>query len=165
MAMTIFDYVVLGIIGISVLLSILRGFLREVLALAAWVAALLVAKIYTIELAPLLPQSIPSESLRLLAAFLILFLLTLLVGSLLAVAIARLFKRAGLGLLDRGIGALFGLARGVLVVLVMVLLAGLTGLPREREWREAMFSAPLEALVSYSLPWLPQEIASRVQYD
>lgn len=163
--MTIFDYAVLGVVGVSVLLSLLRGFLREVLALAAWIAAFLVARMYTLQLAPLLPQSIPSEELRLLAAFLILFLLALLVCSLLAVAVSSLFRQVGLGLLDRGLGALFGLARGMLVVLVTVLLAGFTGLPREREWREAMFSAPLEALVLQGLPWLPQEVASRVKYD
>ena len=72
--MTVFDYVVLVIMGLSVLLSILRGFVREALALASWLVAFFVAKLYTLELAPLLPQSIPNQSLRLLAAFLILFL-------------------------------------------------------------------------------------------
>lgn len=163
--MTVFDYAVLGVIGISVLLSILRGFVREVLALAAWVAAFFVAKLYTVQLAPLLPQSIPSEELRLLAAFLVLFLLTLLVCSLLAIAVSSLFKQVGLGWLDRGLGAFFGLVRGMLVVLVAVLLAGLTGLPRAPEWREAMFSAPLEALVLESLPWLPEGVAKHVKYD
>ncbi len=163
--MTIFDHVVLGVLDVSVLLSMLRGFLREVLALAAWVAAFLVARTHTLQLAPLLPQSIPGEELRLLVAFLILFVLTLLACSLLAVAISGLFRQVGLGLLDRGLGALFGLARGMLVVFTAVLLAGFTGLPREREWREAMLSDPLETLVLRALPWLPQEIASRVKYD
>jgi membrane protein required for colicin V production len=163
--MTVFDYVVLGVIGLSVLLSIMRGFVREMLALAAWVAAFFVAKLYTLQLAPLLPQSIPSLELRLLAAFLALFLLTLLLCSLGAIALSGLFRQVGLGWLDRGLGALFGLARGMLVVLVAVLLAGLTALPREQSWREAMFSAPLEALVLYGLPWLPQGVAKHVKYD
>lgn len=163
--MTFFDYAVLGIIGLSILLSILRGFVRETLSLAGWVAAFFVAKLYTLELAPLLPQAIPSESLRLLAAFLILFLVTLLVTSLLAIALSEVFKRIGLGAVDRMLGALFGLGRGVLVVMVIVLLAGLTTLPRETFWRDAMFSAPFEALVIHALPWLPDGIAKHINYD
>lgn len=163
--MTVFDYAVLGVIGLSVLLSILRGFLRETLSLAGWVAAFFVAKQYTLPLAPLLPQSIPGESLRLLAAFLILFLITLLISSLLAIALAEVFKKIGLGWLDRWLGALFGLARGVLVVSIVVLLGGLTTLPRETFWRNAMFSAPFEALVVSALPWLPDGIAKHINYD
>ena len=163
--MTVFDYAVLGVIGLSVLLSILRGFLRETLSLAGWVAAFFVAKLYVLQLAPLLPESIPGESLRLLAAFLILFLATLLVASLLAIALAEVFKKIGLGWLDRWLGALFGMARGILIVSIVVLLGGLTTLPHETFWRNAMFSAPLEALVISALPWLPQGIAKHINYD
>lgn len=163
--MTFFDYGVLGIIGVSILLSILRGFVRETLSLAGWVIAFFVAKLYTLELAPLLPQAIPSESLRLLAAFLILFLATLLVASLLAIALSEIFKRIGLGTVDRLLGALFGLARGILIVAIIVLLGGLTTLPRETFWRDAMFSAPFEALVTNALPWLPEGIAKHINYD
>lgn len=163
--MTIFDYVVLGVVGISVLLSVLRGFLREFLALVGWVAAFFVAKLYTPELAQLLPQAIPGDALRVLAAFLILFLATLLVCSLLAIALAEVFKQVKLGWLDRMLGGVFGLARGILAVSIIVLLCGLTNLPREEVWRNAMFSAPLEALVISSLPWLPQGIAKHINYD
>jgi membrane protein required for colicin V production len=63
------------------------------------------------------------------------------------------------------LGGLFGLARGILAVGIIVLLCGLTSLPREEVWRNAMFSAPLEALVISSLPWLPQGIAKHINYD
>lgn len=162
--MTLFDYAVLAIVGLSILLSMMRGFLREILALAGWVAAFFVAKLYTLELAPLLPAAIPSESLRLLAAFVILFLATLLVTSLLAIALSEVFKKVGLGWLDRWLGAVFGLARGVIIVGVLVLLAGLTSIPQDARWRNAMFSAPLEALVTNVLPWLPQTVANHIKY-
>lgn len=163
--MTGFDYLVLAIVGISVLFSIMRGFVREILALASWIIAFVVARFYTMDLAPLLPAAIPSESLRILAAFLILFLLTLLLCSLLGIALARVFKKVGLGWLDRGLGALFGVLRGILIVGVLVLLAGFTALPRDTVWRNAMFSAPLEAMVQSLLPWLPDDIAKHVEYD
>lgn len=163
--MTVFDYVVLVIMGLSVLLSILRGFVREALALVSWLVAFFVAKLYTLELAPLLPQSIPSQSLRILAAFLILFLATLLICSLLAIALSAVFKRAGLGWMDRCLGALFGLARGMVIVGILVLLGGLTTVPKDVRWRNAMFSAPLEAMVISLLPWFPTDIAKHVKYD
>jgi len=163
--MTVFDYVVLVIMGLSVQLSILRGFVREALALVSWLVAFFVAKLYALELAPLLPQSIPSQSLRILAAFLILFLATLLICSLLAIALSAVFKRVGLGWMDRSLGALFGLARGIVIVGVLVLLGGLTTLPKDVRWRNAMFSAPLEAMVISLLPWFPTDIAKHVKYD
>src|SRR5690606_32389579 len=122
--MTGFDYAVLAIIGISVLLSIMRGFVREVLALVSWVIAFIVAKLYAVELMPLLPEAIPNEALKMLAAFLILFLATLLLCSLLAIALSQIFKKVGLGWIDRGLGAIFGVLRGVLIVGTLVLLAG-----------------------------------------
>lgn len=147
------------------MLSMMRGFVREILSLASWVAAFFVAKLYTLELAPLLPQEIPSESLRLLAAFLILFLATLLVSSLLAIALAQIFKNLGLSWVDRFLGAFFGLARGIVIIGVLVMLAGLTSLPKDGRWRNAMFSAPLEAMVVSVLPWFPNDIAKHVKYD
>ena len=163
--MTSFDYAVLAILGISILLSMMRGLVREVLALASWVVAFIVAKVYTLQLAPLLPESIPGEALKFLAAFIILFLATLLVCSLLAIALSHIFKQVGLSWLDRGLGAVFGLLRGVLILMVLVFLAGLTSLPKDARWRNAMFSAPLEAMVVSVLPWLPQDIAKHVKYD
>ncbi|SNR70603.1 membrane protein required for colicin V production [Methylobacillus rhizosphaerae] len=163
--MTGFDYAVLVIIGISVLLSMMRGFVREVLALVSWVVAFIVAKLYTLEVAAMLPDSIPNEELKFLAAFLILFLSSLLVCSLLAIAIAQIFKSVGLGSLDRALGGLFGFARGMLVVLTLVLLGGLTTFPQDPRWQNAMFSAPLEAVVANILPWFPQDIAKHIKYD
>lgn len=163
--MTGFDYAVLAIVGVSVLLSIMRGFVREVLALISWVAAFIVARLYALELVPLLPEAIPNEELKMLAAFLIVFLTTLLLCSLLAIALSHIFKKVGLGWIDRGLGAVFGVLRGVLVVCILVLLAGFTGLPRDPMWRNAMFAAPLEAVVLAQLSWLPADIAKHVKYD
>lgn len=163
--MTGFDYAVLVIIGLSVLISMMRGLVRELLALAGWVLAFFVAKLYTLQLAPLLPVALPSESLRFFAAFLLLFLATLLVCNLLAIALSQILKQAGLGWFNRGLGALFGLIRGVVIVGVLVFLAGFTSAPKDIRWRNAMFNAPLEALVNKVLPWLPADIAKHVKYD
>jgi membrane protein required for colicin V production len=162
--MTVFDYAVLAIIGVSVLLSLMRGLVREMLGLAGWVAAFFVARLYVLEVAPLLPAAIPNESLRLMAAFAIIFLTTLLAVSLITILLGELVKQVGLSVLDRGLGAVFGFARGLLVVAVLVLLGGMTSLPQDARWRNAMFSAPLEAMVLACKPWLPEEMTKYLKY-
>lgn len=163
--MTVFDYAVLLIVGVSILVSVMRGLVREALALAGWVAAFWVAIEYSVPLSPFLPDAVPNETLRLLAAFVALFLSTLLIASLVTIAMAELVKTLGLGTVDRGLGAFFGLVRGLLIVLVLVLVAGLTPLPRHGFWHNAMLSAPFEAFVVEVKPWLPPQMAARISYD
>ena len=163
--MTLFDYAVLGIVGASVLLSVVRGFVREVLALVAWVVAFVAASLASTTVAGWLVETISDESLRVLAAFVAVFLATLLGMSMIAMLASSLMRKAGLGVEDRLLGGFFGLARGLLIVMVLVLLAGLTALPRQRAWTEAMLSPPLEALAAAAMPWLPRILASNVSYD
>lgn len=163
--MTAFDYTVLIIVGLSVLISLMRGFVREVLSIVGWVLAWYVAKTYATQLVPLLPVDIPTEKLKVMAGFLILFLAVLLLSSLLSIALAGLFKTIGLGWLNRLLGGFFGLMRGLLIVCILVMLAGMTQLPKDTRWTNAMFSAPLEALVNAMLPWLPQAIAKHVNFE
>jgi len=161
--MTWIDYAVLAIIGVSILLSIIHGFVRELLSLAGWIVAFLVAQFFAADLAALLPTA-TDDSLRLLAAFLIVFLAVLLAATLLAIALSSLIKRAGLGATDRLLGAVFGFIRGIAVVMVVVLLAGLTALPSTPAWRQAMTSAPLEALAKTIKVWLPYDLSKHINY-
>ncbi|MGB4812799.1 MAG: CvpA family protein [Methylophilaceae bacterium] len=163
--MTIFDYVVLVIVGLSIIISMMRGLLAEVFSMMGWVAAFLVSRTYASQLAPMMPSEIPTESLRILAAFLTLFIGTFLVTSLLAIALTTIFKKIGLGWLNRFMGGLFGLARGVLIVCIVVFLAGLTNVPKDERWRNAMFSSPIEALVLKMMPWIPDGIAKYIKYE
>lgn len=163
--MTLFDYAVLTIVGASVLLSIFRGLVREVLALAAWVVAFFTAGLLGNVVAGWLATSILDDSVRVLVAFIAVFLATLISMSLIALAVSGLMRKAGLGVEDRVLGSFFGFARGMLIVMLLVLLAGLTGLPRQPAWTDAMLSAPLEALAAAAKPWLPQVLASNVSYD
>jgi membrane protein required for colicin V production len=163
--MTYFDYIVLAILGLSVLIGVMRGLVREVLSILGWVAAFVVAQSYTTQLSPMLPNAIPSESLRYLAAFVILFLATLLITSLLAIALSQVFKLTGLGWIDRIFGAIFGILRGMLILGVLVFLCGLTDVPKTPSWSAAMFSAPLEAMVMSAKSWMPPAIAERISYQ
>lgn len=163
--MIAFDYMVLAVVGISILLGVLRGLVREALNLLAWVAAFWVANAYTVQVAPLLPEVIPSESLRFFAAFILLFLAALLLMSLVTIALTELVKTLKLGAYDKSLGAVFGFLRGALIVLTVVLLSGMTSLPRQVFWRNAMFSPPLEAFAEDVKPWLPQGLSKRISYE
>ena len=162
--MTWFDYAVIAIVGLSVLFSIIHGLAREILSLASWVVAFVVAEIYAADVAPLLPAAIAHPSLRLLAGFLSVFLMVLIIMTLLAIALSSLIKSAGLGFADRALGAVFGLVRGLAIVMVAVLLAGLTGLPGQPAWRHAMMSAPLVTLANWVKVWLPYDLAKHINY-
>lgn len=163
--MTAFDYTTLLIVGISVVISIMRGAIKEVLAVVGWILAFYVARTYANQLIPLLPEDIPTEPLKILAAMIILILAVLLFTSLVTIALSGLIRKLNLNWLNRGLGAFFGLARGVLIVSVLVFLAGFTSLPKDPRWSNAMFSAPLEALVKQVQPWLPPSVAKHLNYD
>lgn len=163
--MTVFDYAVLVIIGISILISLMRGAVREILSLLGWVLAFYVARTYAIQVVPLLPYDIPSEKLKMLAAFIIVFLAVLLITSLISIALSGLLKEIGLGWLNRLLGGVFGFLRGLLIVTVLMILAGMTQLPKDERWTNAMFSAPLEALVKTVLVWLPKSITQHVSFE
>jgi membrane protein required for colicin V production len=163
--MTVFDYAVLAIVLFSVLISVIRGLVREVLALIAWAAGFIIAGVFAADIAGLLAPEVPDERLRLLAAFVGVFLAVLLAMSLVAMLVSKLVKSAGLGLEDRVLGGVFGLARGALIVTVLVLVAGLTALPRQPEWRDALLSGPFEALAGHIKSWLPARFAQRITYD
>ena len=163
--MTIFDYVVLVIVGLSIIVSMMRGLLAEVLSIMGWFVAFFVARTYSSQLAPMMPAELPTESLRVLASFVVLFLATFLVTSLLAIALTSIFKKVSLGWLNRLMGGFFGLARGLLIVCIIVFLAGLTNVPKDERWRNAMFSSPIEALVIQLLPLIPEGIAKHIKYE
>ncbi len=161
--MTWFDYVVIAILGLSVLLAVIRGAVREITALAGWAAALILSGLFAQELAQWLPASL-SQVLRAIIAYLIIFLGVLLLSGVTGLLLAKLFRAAGLGLADRALGALFGLLRGAAIVFVGVMLAGLTSLPKEPFWREAALSGPVETAVLAAKPALPKDLAQRIRY-
>jgi len=162
--MTWVDYAVIAVMAASILWGLWRGIIREVVSLGAWVIAFLTANLFAGPYAQYAPQSIASPELRVLAAFVGIFLITLVVTTLFGLVVSRLASAAGLGGVDRGLGALFGVARGALIVLVLALLAGLTRLPEDAAWRNSV-SGPWMAAAALALKaWLPPAFADRLRY-
>jgi membrane protein required for colicin V production len=117
------DILILVVVALSFLFGLWRGLVKEVLSLVTWVAALLVARVYSDDFAPSLAATFDGETTRLVAAFALLFLATLVVGALVNHLMARLISFAGLALTDRLLGGLFGLARGGLIVMLGIFVA------------------------------------------
>ena len=163
--MTWFDLAVLGVIGVSVLLGVLRGLVKEVFSIAGWLLAFFLARRFAQSVALLLPAALQPVELRLAVAFSLVVVLTVLVCWVGALLVAEVMKATGLGPMDRTLGAVFGLARGALVVVVAVLVAGLTALPASPGWRNAWLSPPFEQLALTARVWLPDTVGSNIRYD
>ncbi len=163
--MTAFDYAMLGVIIVSVAISIWRGLVREVMSLLSWLVALWVAARFSVVFADWMPAAMTNPSARYVTAFVVLFLGAVIALELLGVLLAKLLHAAGLGFLDRALGAIFGLARGALLAWILTLLGGLTSLPQQDWWRDALFAPPLQAAVLAARPLLPLEIAKRLKYS
>ncbi|MDB5960646.1 MAG: colicin production protein [Massilia sp.] len=162
--MTVFDYVVLCILAASVVISTLRGLVREILSLVSWVVAFVVANLYGAQLAPMLPSMIPGDAVRLMVAFVALFLGVRILMGLLSMAIGALITASGLSLADRGLGGLFGLARGIVIVLFGVILCGMTSIPQQDFWKHALLSPMAETGVRTVKPFLPADFAQHVHF-
>ncbi len=156
--MTIFDFVVLLILFVSTAISVMRGLLREVLSLASWVGAFIVAKYGAPVVAGWLPGVVSHPNARVALGFVLVMVASVLLFSLISLQIVKLVKITGLRGTDRALGAFFGLARGVLVAVLLVLLAGLTPLPKEQYWRDAFFRYPLETMAMWMRPRLPDTV-------
>jgi membrane protein required for colicin V production len=163
--MTAFDYAVVAIIGLSVLFSIMHGLVREVLALVAWVVAFVVARMWAVNGAHYVPSAVTDPALRVVIAFVVLFLVALIAMGFLTRAVSALVRVSGLGFVDRGLGAVFGFARGVLIVTIVVLIAGMTPLPQDPAWRNAVLRGPFESLAVSVKPWLPRDLSMRISYN
>jgi membrane protein required for colicin V production len=157
--MTWLDYTVIVIIALSALLGWWRGLAYEVLSLLGWVAAILVARLFAASVAPFMPAALGEEAVRTAVAYAALFIGTLIIGGIVAWLLSKLVKFVGLGWLDGMLGILFGVLRGVLVVV-----AGMTRLPGESSWRNAWLSKPLESVALATRAWLPDNMAQRVHY-
>ena len=118
------DIVISLVIALSLAFGLWRGLVKEVLSLVTWVAALIVARVYSDDFAPLLETTFEGETTRLVAAFVVLFLATLVVGALVNHLMAKLISFVGLKFTDRLLGAAFGFVRGGLIAMLGIFVAG-----------------------------------------
>ncbi len=149
MTLTTLDVILLVLCGLSIILALWRGLVRTLFGLAAWAISLIASPF----LAQILSERFDwSWALALGLSFLVIFLATRLVGSL----IARALVRVGLSSVDRLLGALFGAARAFLIIALLATIAHSFKLDRTLTWREAASAPLLDGIVQWVEPMLPE---------
>ena len=158
------DYAILGILLISSFISLVRGFVKEALSLVGWIMAFWISLSFAVPLSKLLAASMEDPTLRLIIAFIVLFILTLIVSAVINFFASRLVQRTGLTGTDRFLGVIFGFLRGALLVSVLVLLAGLTSLPKESWWDDSFLLFRFQAIAMWIRDLLPADVAASFNF-
>jgi membrane protein required for colicin V production len=162
---TPFDLAILATLVLSTLFAFIRGFIRELIALVAWVVGFAAAFAFAPLVGGWIPEIPGYPAVRYLIAFAAILIAALVVGALIAGPLVRVIHAAGLGFVDRFLGSMFGVARGVLLVLAFVLVAGLTTLPRANWWQNSALAPPFVAAALVLKPWLPERWAERLDFS
>lgn len=152
------DYTILAMIGLSVFISLIRGFVREALSLATWVVAFWVALSFGSDLGPGLSPYIAHEHLRVIMAFAILFVITLVLGTLVSVLITQVIRKTGLSGMDRLLGVFFGAARGGLLVALLILSASLFAANKEEWWKTSLLIPKVMPMATWLKGYLPENV-------
>ncbi len=132
--MNIADWILLAILLVSSLIGLYRGLVKEVLSLIVWIAALLIALLFQDNMAAVLQPMIDSASLRAILAFVLLLIATLIVGTLCIKLFEALVQASGLSGLNRLLGMLFGLGRGVVLIVALIIVIPLTTSMQQTHW-------------------------------
>ena len=151
------DLVIIAVIALSALISLIRGFVKESISLVTWVVAGLLALRYYGPMADLLEPFINSVTLRQWIGGGILFVATLIVGAIVNFIVSQLVSKTGLSGTDKTLGIIFGGARGVLIVTMVVLLAGLTPMPEASWWQDSVMIEFFQQLAEWVRGVIPAD--------
>jgi membrane protein required for colicin V production len=158
------DYCILGLVALSALVGLVRGLFQELFSLGLWLGAGWVALHYNAVFAVYLEKAIPLESARMATAFVAIFVGVLILGGTASLLLGKLVSSAGLGGTDRLAGLLFGVARGGLIVAVLVVLAGATPVPQELWWKQSRLIPPFQSLALWLRGQVPAGLAAQVKF-
>ncbi|WP_017445965.1 CvpA family protein [Gayadomonas joobiniege] len=154
-----FDYIILSVIGISTLVSLIRGFVREALSLVVWFSAFFIASQFYLDLATYLTE-IEDEVLRNAAAIAILLIASLILGALVSYLIAQLVQKTGLSGTDRVLGVVFGALRGVLLVAALLFFAdAFTPVADSQWWQDSVLIPEFKIIVEWFFEYFEKSSA------
>ncbi|WP_305908228.1 CvpA family protein [Methylomarinum sp. Ch1-1] len=158
------DYAILALVVISSVIGLFRGFIKEAFSLLLWMAAIWVGLNFSREFAVFLEGLISYPSARIAVAFAVLFFMTLILGSLISYLLGELIEKTGLTGSDRFAGMIFGVVRGMVVVALVIMLAGLTPLPEDSWWKESSLIPPFQTLAVWLRDHVPSGMAAYINY-
>ena len=153
------DVAIIVIVLISVLISLMRGFVKEALSLTGWVLSFWVSLTFAGGFSRFFKTMIEDPTLRLLTAFVVLFVVTLILSTVANFFASQLVQRTGLSGTDRFIGVVFGFLRGIVLVAVLVLLASLTTIPKSPWWHDSLLLDQFQTLAIWLKSILPSDVA------
>jgi len=154
------DWVIVAVLAASVLLGLWRGLVYEVLSVLNWIAAFVLAQWLAPRAAAWMPLGQAGESVQYAAGFVVVFILALFAGGLLAWLTKKLVEAVGLRPVDRALGGLFGLVRGVVAVLALAVVVHLTGLARGMWWTESVTAGVATAALRGLKPVVPERFGT-----
>lgn len=157
------DILILTVIIVSILIGLFRGLIKESISLATWVLAVVLAVVFSGPFSNVLTFT-KEPFIRTIAAFFIIFILTVLVGSIINFFIGKLIRSTPFSSPDRVLGGAFGLLRGVVIVTIVVLLAGLTPLTKADMWTSSYSVEKFEVLALWVKDRLPEEHAKPFKF-
>ncbi|UTC24778.1 CvpA family protein [Candidatus Comchoanobacter bicostacola] len=150
-----FDYLVWGIIAVSTLYGIVRGFVKEAVSLTAWLLSLWLAYAYSSDLSAYLADHISTQSFRVAIMVVAIFAVVLISGSLVRRCVYWLIESVGLSGLDYVLGAVFGMARGGVIVLLLITLLDSLGLSGDMWWKDSVMIHKLAVWVEVAPNYMP----------
>ena len=159
------DYAILGTILISVGVGALRGFIKEVFSLVVWSAAFVIAYLYADNVAVLMESHVSLPSARTAMGFTGLFVSVLLVGGLVNYLLGRLVESTGLSGTDRLLGGVFGAARGLALVVAVLLVAGFTPIPADPWWKDSQVIQRLLPFATWASEFLPESVREHLDFE
>ena len=155
--MPVLDWIFVVVLVISLLVGAWRGLVYELFSLANWIVAFVLAQWFAPDVAHYLPLGSASESVRYGAGFVVVFVLALFAGGLVAFWVRKLVAAVGLRPVDRVLGAAFGLARGVVVLLALTVVAGMTPVVKSPWWQESTGAGVAVVALKGLKPVLPED--------
>ena len=158
------DYAIIFLLLLSIGVGIFRGAMREVMNIAGWMLAFILAYTFAADMAPHFADWVAEPVARVVLAWVFVFAVVLMLSALIASLMSEVVKKLGLSTLDRGVGAMIGAARGVVVLIAVTLAVGLTKIPQNALWKDAALTPWLELVALYARGVLPESFAAKIRY-
>jgi membrane protein required for colicin V production len=156
------DAVMLGLLLLSTLVGVVRGLVSEIMSLLGWFVAFVAARMFAAEVAPHIPVGEPGSALNLGASFAAVFIATLIFWAICSWMVRMLMRASPLSGADRLLGALFGLVRGIVLLLAVAIVVNLTPLSKSASWHDSAGAHWLDSALAGLRPWLPPQLSERL---
>ena len=158
------DYTLIGVLTLSMIMGLVRGFVREAMSLLTWIAAISIGIIYCESVSEWF-SAISMSGVRLLLAFVLLVLSILIIGGIISHFIGKLIKVTGFSFTDRLVGTLFGLGRGAAIIAVIVLVVNSSIVSQQPVWQTSVLAPEFKPAALWVKGKLPEHLINKLHKE